>query len=266
MTPMVIADPNFDLDIQDILSESQSSMRQSQDLRGQELSFKRLWGTKQEGDEIALMLNVLACSGDTALESTLKEIHSPHILHIATHGLFLPDQIRNEKVYDAFNIQPQATTQNKLEQLFLHPPENPLLRSSIVLAGVNTWSKGIPLLAEAEDGLLTAEDVTGIDLLNTELVVLSACETGLGHVRIGEGIFGLQRAFMLAGARTLIMSLWKVSDQQTQELMIDFYKHILKKQGCAEGLREAQLALKKQLVHPRYWGAFICHGNPMALS
>jgi len=97
-----------------------------------------------------------------------------------------------------------------------------------VLAGANTFLAGEGNLPEeAEDGLLTAEDVTGIDLLATELVVLSACETGLGEVQAGEGVFGLRRSFVLAGARTLVMSLWKVPDEQTRELMEDFYQRLL---------------------------------------
>jgi CHAT domain-containing protein len=121
------------------------------------------------------------------------------------------------------------------------------------------------LPAEAENGILTAEDVTGLDLLNTELVVLSACETGLGEVRISEGVFGLRRAFVLAGARRLVMSLWKVPDEQTQELMVDFYSRIL--DGCPgpDALREAQRAVKKRKPHPFYWGAFIYQGDPQAL-
>ena len=113
---------------------------------------------------------------------------------------------------------------------------------------------------------MTAEDVTGLDLLDTDLVVLSACETGLGQVFVGEGVFGLRRAFVLAGAKTLVMSLWKVPDQQTQELMVDFYNRILQGEGWAEALRAAQLALKERYLHPRYWGAFICQGDPGLIS
>src|SRR5205807_4374764 len=105
--------------------------------------------------------------------------------------------------------------------------EHPLLRSGLALAGANTWLRKTQPAAEAEDGLLTAEDVSGLDLSGTELVVLSACETGLGEVRTGEGVFGLQRAFVLAGAKTLVMSLWSVPDEPTRELMEDFYQRIL---------------------------------------
>src|SRR5262249_17314833 len=139
-------------------------------------------------------------------------------------------------------------------------------RSGLALAGANTWLKGGKPPETAEDGLLTAEDVTGLDLLATEMVVLSACETGLGQVHVGEGVFGLRRAFVLAGAKTLVMSLWKVRDQQTQELMVDFYQRILKGEPRAEALRQAQLALKAQHPDPLYWGAFICQGDPGPLK
>jgi CHAT domain-containing protein len=143
---------------------------------------------------------------------------------------------------------------------------NPMLRSGMALAGANTWLKAGNLPEEAEDGLLTAEDVTGLDLLATELVVLSACETGLGQVRVGEGVFGLRRAFMLAGAKTLVMSLWKVPDEPTRELMEDFYRRLLAGQGRAEALREAQLAVKAKYPEPFYWGAFICQGDASPLG
>ena len=94
-------------------------------------------------------------------------------------------------------------------------------------------------LKKPEDGILIGQDVFGMDLSNTELAVLSACETGLGEVSVGEGVFGLRRVFVLAGAQTLVMSLWKVPDNQTKELMIDFYEHLLSGKGRAEALRES---------------------------
>jgi CHAT domain-containing protein len=109
---------------------------------------------------------------------------------------------------------------------------------------------------------LTAEDVTAMDLSSTQLVVLSACETGLGDILVGEGVFGLRRAFVLAGAQTPVMSLWKVPDKQTKDLMIAFYTHLLAGKPKAQALREAQLIMKEQYPDPYYWGAFICQGNP----
>jgi CHAT domain-containing protein len=144
--------------------------------------------------------------------------------------------------------------------------ENPLLHSGLALAGANWKNKGFTPPPEAEDGLLTAEDVSGLDLLATELVVLSACETGVGEIHVGEGVFGLRRAFVLAGAKTLVMSLWKVPDEQTRELMEDFYRRILRGEGRAEALRQAQLELKRKYPDPYYWGAFICQGEPGPLS
>ena len=143
---------------------------------------------------------------------------------------------------------------------------NPLLRSMLILAGYNTWRNGGDPGSEAEDGLLTAEDVSGLDLLATELVVLSACDTGLGEIRTGEGVFGLRRAFVLAGAKTLVMSLWKVPDRQTQMLMTLFYRRLKAGQPRAEALRDAQLRMKKHFPHPYCWGAFICQGEPGRLE
>jgi CHAT domain-containing protein len=140
-----------------------------------------------------------------------------------------------------------------------------MLRSGLALAGANTWLNAGNPPEEAEDGLLTAEDVTGLDLLATELVVLSACETGLGYVQLGEGVFGLRRAFVLAGAKTLVMSLWKVPDEQTRELMVNFYQRLLAGEGRADALRHAQLDLKARYPEPFYWGAFICQGDPSPL-
>lgn len=144
--------------------------------------------------------------------------------------------------------------------------ENPLLRSGLALAGANTWLRHGTMPEEAEDGLLTAEDVTGMDLVHTELVVLSACETALGQVRAGEGVYGLRRAFRLAGARTVVMSLWKVPDDQTRDLMIEFYGGLLKSMDVSEALHEAQQAVRKKYQEPYYWAAFICQGDTARLK
>jgi CHAT domain-containing protein/tetratricopeptide (TPR) repeat protein len=218
--------------------------------------FHRLPGTRAEGERVATRLGVSPWLDAAALEGRLKTAcRSPRILHLATHGFFLPDQ---ERGFSAATDGP-----GRLSGLMI---ENPMLRSGLALAGANTWLKAGNPPEEAEDGLLTAEDVTGLDLLATELVVLSACETGLGQVHVGEGVFGLRRAFVLAGAKTLVMSLWKVPDEPTRELMEDFYRRLLAGQGRAEALREAQLALKMKYPEPFYWGAFICQGDPSPLS
>jgi tetratricopeptide (TPR) repeat protein len=237
--------------------------RCSRDLRSASFHFDRLPGTRAEGDAIGRLLGVGPRLDAEALEGTLKAAcHSPRILHLATHGFFLPDQ-----PFDPDRERPGFLGDPGHESgRFRGPlPENPMLRSGLALAGANTWLSGGTPPEPAQDGLLTAEDVTGLDLLSTELVVLSACETGLGRVHVGEGVFGLRRAFVLAGAKTLVMSLWKVPDEQTRGLMEDFYRRLLSGQGRAEALREAQLALKAKYPDPFYWGAFICQGDPAPL-
>ena len=261
--PLVAADPDFDLGNDGSPAAAPTGIphgRCSRDLdRG--LRFGRLKGTRLEGERIAARLGVKPWLDATALESRLKACRSPRILHVATHGFFLADQKRdpNKEFRDLGTLPGQDT--GGLGRLSGSGLENPLLRSGLALAGANTWLQNGNPPAEAEDGLLTAEDVSGLDLLDTDLVVLSACETGLGEVRVGEGVFGLRRAFVLAGAKTLVMSLWKVPDQQTQELMEDFYRRLLEGVPRAEALRQAQLALKARYPNPLYWGAFICQGE-----
>jgi CHAT domain-containing protein len=245
--PIVVADPDFNL-----AGASLPGFVASR-------PFRPLSGTRQEGRRIADLLGVSPILGDQSLEEMLKGCHSPRILHVATHGFFLPDARQRSAGGDAqagFG-DPQATGLDRLALL-----ESPLLRSGLALAGANTWLQEGDLPANAEDGIMTAVDVTAMDLLDTEMVVLSACETGLGQIQAGEGVLGLRRAFVLAGAKTLLMSLWKVPDQHTQELMVDFYQRALEGEPRAQALREAQLAIKKRYPDPFYWGAFICQGDP----
>jgi tetratricopeptide (TPR) repeat protein len=254
--PLVLADPDFDLTAAGAPAEtSPEPERRSRDFRGAHLWFGELPGTRTEGNEVSRLLGVSPLLGTFALEGRLKASRSPRILHLASHGFFLPDQAGGStaKADEADGL----SGVDRLLRL-----EDPLLRSGLALAGANTWLAGGMLPAEAEDGILTAEDVVGLDLVDTELVILSACETGLGQIQIGEGVFGLRRAFVLAGAKTLVMSLWKVPDQATQELMVDFYRRILRGETRAAALREAQLSTRKKYPHPLFWAAFICQGDP----
>jgi CHAT domain-containing protein/tetratricopeptide (TPR) repeat protein len=253
---IVVADPAYNLTAAKT-EYSGHATRTSRDIdRG--MRFGPLRHTRGEGEKVAELLGVKPWLGEDALEGRIKQARSPQVLHLATHGFVLPDQTVKPPGNPIMSIEEQRLTGVGME--------NPLLRSGLALAGVNIWMRGGSTPVEAEDGLLTAEDVTGMNLLDTELVTLSACETGLGKVHIGEGIFGFRRAFMLAGARRLIMSLWKVPDLQTKELMIDFYKRLLAGDRPADALRDAKLAMKGIQPDPYYWAAFVFLGDPSSFQ
>jgi CHAT domain-containing protein/tetratricopeptide (TPR) repeat protein len=246
--PVVVADPDFDLDAPSTASGS---------------PFRRLNGTRTEGTQIAAMLGVTPVTEDRALEQHMKSVKAPRILHIATHGFFVDGGAAEEQLPPEVPSDAAASWHDRISQA-----ENPLLRSGLALAGANTWLAGHEglLPPEAEDGLLTAEDVTGLDLVGTELVVLSACDTGLGEIQAGEGVFGLRRAFVLAGAQTLVMSLWKVPDADTTELMERFYSNLVdRRMDTAEALRCAQLEMRRRNASVFRWGAFVCQGHSRIL-
>ncbi len=178
---------------------------------------------------------------DHANEQTLKKILSPTILHVATHGFFLSD------------VELTDETQEDSDQSYR---KNPLFRSGILLAGA-----GLRLDNSEEDGVLTAYEALNLNLDKTELVSLSACETGLGEVRNGEGVYGLQRSFLVAGAKAVLMSLWQVDDQATQELMDHFYQYWFAGKTKTDAFREAQIKLKEKYQYPYFWGAFVMIGN-----
>jgi len=258
-SPVVVADPDFDLAQRSVVrtlwqgwrsrfvrTTTQArpftgrSSRQPRDDDRNEWHFERLPGTRIEGELIAGMLGVPLWHGSGALEKHLKDRVSPRILHLATHGFFLRNQPFNP---------PTTGGCGGLAQRFLPIEENPLLRCGLALAGANHAFTPEVLPEEAEDGLLTAEDVACLDLQGTEIVVLSACETGLGEVQIGEGVFGLRRAFVLAGAKTLIMSLWKVADLPTAILMTRLYENLIEaRMPRDEALRQAQHYLRQLSV------------------
>jgi CHAT domain-containing protein/Flp pilus assembly protein TadD len=183
-----------------------------------------------------------------ATEASLKRLHSPRVLHIASHGFFLSDQQLSE----------EKTRRLKSGSMSVSLGENPLLRSGIALAGANERRSG-----DADDGILTALEVAQLDLHGTELVVLSACDTAVGEVQNGEGVYGLRRALALAGAQTQIASLWKVSDTATRKLMVGYYQRLLKGEGRSAALRQAQRAMlaDPMLAHPYYWASLMPIGN-----
>ena len=261
--PLVIANPDFDLGACDrrlvppTTRESAWSLRQI--LRRYE-PFQPLPGTRLAGESVAAALGVTCRQGPAALDASLrKQCRSPRVLHLATHGFFLDEERPDPNVRSR-----GAGFIGEWDPALGRPLRNPLLRSGLALAGVNTWVHEGTLPEEAEDGLWTAEDVTGLDLLDTELVVLSACKTGLGEVRAGEGVFGLQRAFLVAGARALVMSLWAVPDEATRLLMQTFYARLQSGDGWSDALRTAQQTLRDdpRYADPCFWGAFVCLGDP----
>jgi CHAT domain-containing protein len=177
--------------------------------------------------------------------SFVKEVNGKGIgiIHISTHGIYF----RDLKVHGANLIYG--------EQVLRHA-DNPLLRSGLLMAGVNDKWNGKPPIEETEDGVLTAYEVANTDLSETKLAVLSACETGLGDIKGTEGVYGLQRAFKIAGVPYVIMSLWKVPDKQTTELMKTFYENWSAGLGIREAFREAQSLMSKK-YNPYYWAAFV---------
>ncbi|MEO5948606.1 MAG: CHAT domain-containing tetratricopeptide repeat protein [Chitinophagaceae bacterium] len=182
----------------------------------------------------------------TASEENLKALsgNSPQILHIATHGFFLPEPDKNKKE-TGFN---QGNTYTLAD--------DPLLRSGLILSGGNyAWSGKTPIEG-VEDGIATAYEISQLNLSNTELVVLSACETALGDVKGSEGVFGLQRAFKMAGVKKLIVSLWQVPDKETAELMTAFYTYWMKGNTINESFTQAQADMRKR-YSPFYWAAFV---------
>lgn len=211
--PLVIADPLYNATTAMVSTGNKTQDRpRSTDFTS--FNYPSLPGTAAEAKLIQRLLpDAIILQGQEATEEAVKKFSAPRILHIATHGFFLP-------VRETGNA------------------ENQLLRSGLVLAGVSQMQSG-----EGEDGILTALEVAGMDLWGTKLVVLSACETGVGDIQNWEGLYGLRRALVLAGSESQVLSLWKVSDQATRDLMGDYYSKLQAKKGRSEGLREAQLEM-----------------------
>ena len=261
---ILMGDPDFNLAAENTLPEKEIKVALSRNMQG--INFSRLPGTKEEVEAIASILGRSAgttYTGKAATESVLLQMKSPRILHLATHGFFLSDQdwssLMDDKSRGITIIGKDKSAPKKPVRI-----ENPFLRAGLALAGANNS------LSEegATEGILTAEKIRGLNLRGTDMVVLSACETGAGDVKNGEGVYGLRRAFTQAGAKSLVMSMWEVPDRETKELMVSFYKNLQSgKMNRAEALRNAALKQRQKVKarygsdNPYYWGAFVFLGE-----
>ncbi|MCK5126276.1 MAG: CHAT domain-containing protein [candidate division Zixibacteria bacterium] len=261
---LVLADPDFDESILGVLSiDKEDTPKTSSVTIGEQFrdlpdcfseEFARLRFSRKEANSIVKSIrknssmDVNEYYGTYANEEVLKSIITPpKILHLSTHGFICEDIIGGDN----------------------SAIKNPLLKSGLILAGANrimNFDEGN--LPQGEDGILTAFEVSGLNLVGTELATLSACETGVGELVHGEGVFSLRRAFQHAGVRSILMSLWKVPDKQTAELMEEFYKQWLGGMSKRDALRESALGIikrsraEKGSAHPLLWGGFVLTGKP----
>lgn len=244
--------PNYQLNFEHSKSVGSQKKVEIEDLKKSKQRFfekgeiSSLPGTKIEVEGISKILGekkfvLEKFLENEATEDILKKIENPKILHIATHGFFMENT-------------------EKSVQTTIRKKQNPLLRSGLLLAGAsNAFQKKYN--ANGEDGILTAYEAMTLNLYQTDLVVASACETGLGDIKNGEGVYGLQRAFKIAGAGNVLMSLWKVDDAATQKLMTTFYEKWSESSNPQKAFKEAQKILKNEYPQPYYWAAFVMVGE-----
>lgn len=221
---------------------------------GEHNLWNYLRGTREEVDQIGALLGgnryeVLKYTGDEGIEESFKALsgQNKRIIHLATHGFYLPEG------------------ESKEPGRLISAEDSELLRAGLVLTGANRAWVGTETI-EGEDGILTAKEISLLDLRGSDLVTLSACQTGLGRVS-GDGVFGLQRGFKKAGAQTLLMSLWNVDDRATQLMMTAFYKALISGQDKREALRRAQNQVRQETfvvdgvsrsgLDPYFWASFI---------
>jgi CHAT domain-containing protein/tetratricopeptide (TPR) repeat protein len=256
--PLVVANPDFG---EHSVASTPTDATRALDLS--RVRFTPLPGTGAEADALRLLLPAADIrTGADATEAAVKSARGPLLLHLATHGFFLDDA--------APALTPATTGTSRL---LLHEGpssrrpelENPLLRSGLAFAGANRRDRSTP-----DDGILTAMEASSLDLWGTRMAVLSACETGVGEARRGDGVYGLRRALVIAGVESQVMTLWQVSDTATRDLMEGFYTRLKDGLARSQALREVQLGMLRTSArsHPYYWGSFILSGadGPIAVS
>ena len=245
--PLIIANPLYNQTGQKVALNPNST----RSINLADSVFSPLDGTKAEAEAIKKLLpKATVLTQAQATENALKQVKKPNILHIATHGFFL-ESTKNKN-------ENQRNNKNEGERNSpLRIDDNPLLSSGLVFAGVKVSQSA------GDDGVLSALEATNLNLVGTKLVVLSACDTGNGDISTGEGVYGLRRALVIAGSESQLISLWKVSDNATKDLMIAYYQRLKKGEGRSEALRQTQLAMlkSKDQNHPFYWASFIPSGD-----
>ena len=257
--PVVIADPNYDTKreatleplevVDDMPSEASYALRSSTATRQLPPTVTDLPKTRGEALAIAPAIERLTGQaptvflGDEAVEAACRDVSRPAILHIATHGFFLA----SPKGAEAAN-------------------QHPLLQSGLLFAGYNHRHTGE--IIDRNDAVLTALELLGSDFRGTDLVVLSACDTGVGDAQTGEGVLGLRQVFEISGARSIVSTLWSIDDAESARLMTSFYEHLTDGKSKAAALRAAQLeriaAIEERYgaAHPMFWAAFTVTGSP----
>jgi CHAT domain-containing protein len=253
----ILADPDFDA--APAASERAVRWPRTERLRAPDLDgFSPLPGTAREAAMLReLFPDARVWTGAKATEALLAGLQSPQILHIATHGVFL----------DPSDVDARATALAGPAAAAPMELRHPLLRAGLALAGANrALHEGRP--PAHGDGILTALEITSLDLSGTELVVLSACDTGVGVSAGDRGLSGLRRALAVAGARTQVLSLWQVSDTSTSDLMKRYYQKVIAGAGRSAAMHETQRELlgRSASAHPFHWAAFIVSGHPGPLG
>jgi len=253
---LVMANPSYNLQPAAPSTETSVAMPAENQRRSAAIDSKQwqqLPATELEGSQIAALLSSPLLSGTKATTIALLQQQGPKVLHIATHGFFVADQ-------ETKASNPLRAIQEDTFQLKGLRQEDPQLRSGLVLAGANQ-----PTLDPNDDGYLTSAEALNLNLKGTELVVLSACSTGQGDVRTGEGVYGLQRSLTVAGARSTLLSLWKVEDAATAEFMVRYYKRLKAGEARSDALAAVQKEFRNGAIpewkHPYYWAAWQLVGD-----
>src|SRR6266511_455141 len=256
--PVVVANPLFDLGnsaiVNNQMADQRTESRRSIDINRQ--SFDPLPGTAAEAKALgAILPEAKILTEAQATEAAIKQVRGPLILHVATHGFFLADRKSATPDRSGLGLEEGAAGLTQTQDALT---ENPLLRAGLILAGINQSQSG-----PGEDGVLTALEAAELNLWGTKLVVLSACDTGLGEVKNGDGVYGLRRALALAGSERQVMRLWQVADKTTRELMVGYYTGLQRGEGRSEALRNVQLQMLRsgERRHPYYWAGFIQSGE-----